>query len=382
MSIVIRDKHTAQIRVSKRGTKKYFSKTVHIPDGLTKRERDRFLEDEERKFENECKGGCKNANIAFAVFLEQDYFVNNPRKDDYKSMLSRTLPQIGHIRMSEFTRFTIQNFVNRLAKDTNTKSGKPLSVKTIRNNVSFISKVFAYAISTGMNVENPCRDIAFPKSRKKESKYYTDEEMLQLMETMDKHPPETKYKLFCYIAMSTGMRKGEILGLEWKNIELDTGVIHVVQAAKYNATEGMHIGPPKTEKGVRVVRVPADVIELLKLYKAEQERYILDIGDKWIGTDFLFTQHDGSLMSIQTPYEWLREYCAKYGLTFKAIHSMRHYVASAMILSHMEDIKVSRVLGHAQVSTTKEIYAHLFDDASDEARRAMESRLFKNNKGD
>ena len=61
---------------------------------------------------------------------------------------------------------------------------------------------------------------------------------------------------------------------------------------------------------------------------------------------------------------------------------MRHYVASAMILSHMEDIKVSRVLGHAQVSTTKEIYAHLFDDASDEARRAMESRLFKNNKGD
>ena len=97
MSIVIRDKHTAQIRVSKRGTKKYFSKTVHIPDGLTKRERDRFLEDEERKFENECKGGCKNANIAFAVFLEQDYFVNNPRKDDYKSMLSRTLPQIGHM---------------------------------------------------------------------------------------------------------------------------------------------------------------------------------------------------------------------------------------------------------------------------------------------
>lgn len=130
-------------------------------------------------------------------------------------------------------------------------------------------------------------------------------------------------------------------------------------------------------KGVRVVRVPADVIELLKLYKAEQERYILDMGDKWIGTDFLFTQYDGSLMSIQTPYEWLREYCAKYGLTFKAIHSMRHYVASAMILSHMEDIKVSRVLGHAQVSTTKEIYAHLFDDASDEARKAIERRLFK-----
>ena len=52
-------------------------------------------------------------------------------------------------------------------------------------------------------------------------------------------------------------------------------------------------------------------------------------------------------------------------------------MASAMILSHMEDIKVSRVLGHAQVSTTKEIYAHLFDDASDEARRAIERRLFK-----
>lgn len=152
-----------QIRVSKRGTKEYFTRTVHIPKGLTMREKKRFAEQEKRKFENECKGGSKNVNILFRRFVEEDYFANNPKKDDHKSMIARTLPDLGHFKMNEITRSVIQNFINRLLTNAGIKSGKPVSVKTVRNNISFISDVFRYAISTGMNIENPCRDLTYPR---------------------------------------------------------------------------------------------------------------------------------------------------------------------------------------------------------------------------
>lgn len=366
-----------QIRVSKRGTKDYFSKTVHVPDGLSKREKKRFAEEEERKFENECRGGCKNVNITFKRFVEEDYFVNNPQKDDHKSMVARTIPVIGHMRMNDITRSTIQNFVNRLLRDTNTKSGKPVSVKTIRNNISFISDVFRYAISTGMNIENPCRDINYPKVEKAEKEIYSEDEISSLLSAMDEYPPETKYKLFVYIALTTGLRKGEILGLEWKNIDFETRELNIVQSAKYNKTEGMHIGQPKTARSVRKVKVPQEVITLMREFKDEQDEYIFNMGSKWAGTDFLFTQYDGKLMSIQTPYEWLKAFCEEHGLKFKGIHSTRHTFASHMIASKMDIVQVSRTLGHTLPSTTLNIYSHLIQDASDEACSVAEGILSK-----
>lgn len=376
MSYTIRGK-SLQIRVSKRGTKQYYSKTVRIPEGLTKRELKRFAESEERKFENECKGGSRNSNITFSRFVEEDYLVNNEQKDDYKSMLARTLPYLGHLRMNEITRAVIQNFVNRILKDANTRSGKPISVKTLRNNISFISAVFSYAISIGMNIENPCRDISYPKSQKKEASYYSEEELISLLKALDEHPPAAKYKLFVYIAVTTGMRKGEILGLQWRNIDLNTGVINIVQSAKYSKDKGMHIGSTKTATSVRHVKVPSEVVALLKDFKSEQDEYISNMGNRWVGNDFLFTQYDGSLMSIQTPYEWLSEFCDEHDLPFKAIHSMRHTFASRMIFQKMDIVQVSRTLGHAQVSTTANIYLHLLNDASEDACNVAQDLLQK-----
>lgn len=143
MSYVIRKGkkgESVQIRISKRGTKEYFTKTVHIPESLTVRDKKRFAEQEERKFENECRG-IKDANIKFEMFVKEDYFVNNPKKDDHKSMIARTIPVLGHLRMNEITRSVIQNFINHLSTNAKTKSGKPVSVKTVRNNISFISDV-------------------------------------------------------------------------------------------------------------------------------------------------------------------------------------------------------------------------------------------------
>ncbi|SDA24827.1 Phage integrase family protein [Ruminococcus sp. YE71] len=194
--------------------------------------------------------------------------------------------------------------------------------------------------------------IQYPKSRKKPPKFYGSEELDMLLEAMDKYPPESKYKLFVYIMITTGLRKGEILGLEWKNIDLDNGELSIVQSAKYSRKRGMYLGVPKTDTSVRKVRVPKEVVEMLRQYKAEQDEYILNMGSAWEYNDLLFTQYDGKLMSIQTPYEWLKGFYEKHSLPFKGIHASRHSFASEMIANKMDIIKVSRTLGHSMPSTT------------------------------
>ena len=152
--------------------------------------------------------------------------------------------------------------------------------------------------------------------------------------------------------ITTGLRKGEILGLEWKNIDLDNGELSIVQSAKYSRKRGMYLGVPKTDTSVRKVRVPKEVVEMLRQYKAEQDEYILNMGSAWEYNDLLFTQYDGKLMSIQTPYEWLKGFCEKHNLPFKGIHASRHSFASEMIADKMDIVKVSRTLGHSMPSTT------------------------------
>lgn len=106
-------------------------------------------------------------------------------------------------------------------------------------------------------------------------------------------------------------------------------------------------------------------------------KYVINMGNKWVGTDFLFTQYDGGLMSIQTPYEWLKAFCEEHGLVFRGIHCARHTFASHIIVSKMDIVQVSRTLGHTLPSTTLNIYSHLLQDASDDACNVAEDILSK-----
>lgn len=220
-----------------------------------------------------------------------------------------------------------------------------------------------------------CRVYGYARVSSKEQN--ADRQIQALLDAIEKYLPETKYKLFIYIAITTGMRKGEILGLEWKNIDLETGIINIVQSAKYNKTEGMHIGQPKTQRSVRKVKVPQKVVELMRAFKAEQEEYIINMGSKWVGTNFLFTQYDGGLMSIQTPYEWLKAFCEEHSPVFRGIHCARHIFASHMIANKMDIVQVSRTLGHTLPSTTLNIYSHMLQDASNDACNVAEGILSK-----
>ena len=160
----------------------------------------------------------------------------------------------------------------------NEHTGKPLSRKTMIHYLSFISTIIDYAIKMDMLSDNPCRRVTIPKGSKKERKILTIEETEEFFDLLRTAP--LKYRAFFTLDIYSGMRRGEMLGLEWKDIDFQTGVIHIQRTSNYTKTNGFYTDTTKTESSVRFVKVPMEVIDVLLLYKDEQDEERIKLGSK------------------------------------------------------------------------------------------------------
>ena len=171
------------------------------------------------------------------------------------------------------------------------------------------------------------------------------------------------------------MRRGEMLGLEWKDINFETGIVHIQRTSNYTKARGIYTDTTKTENSVRFIKLPPEVLAILEQFRAEQESEKQRLGSKWIESDRLFTKWNGMPMNPQTPYGWLKEFCEKHGMPFYGIHSFRHLHASLLINAGVDVVAVSGDLGHAQVSTTSNIYCHMFQEAQARTSQAIAEAL-------
>ena len=297
------------------------------------------------------------------------------RKNELIAQLVSILSElIGHLRMDKITPRQIQAFVNSLSKDgANERTGKPLAPKTIRHNLSFVSDVFAYAVKMGVVSDNPCAKVTLPKNEQTEKKIYTPEQVQRFLSLLNDEP--LKYRTFFNLMIYSGFRRGEMLGLEWKDIDWEHNVISVRRTSNYTASKGIYTDTTKTKKSQRSLKFPQCVMDLLREYKAEQDEQALKCGDKWEDHDRLFTKWNGRPMNNNTPYFWLKEFCEENNFRFCDIHSLRHFYASALINKGVDAAAVSGALGHSTITTTTSIYCHVFNQAQARASEAIASVL-------
>ncbi len=333
-------------------------------------------------FEDKCLKGQITANVKFEDFAEQwfeEYAKLNLRNTSYEKMKQlppRVYPAIGHLRIDKITGRHIQQFINDLALNgKNKKNGKPLSRKTVIHHLNFISNVFGYAIKMNMLNDNPCRNVTIPKGEKKEKQIYTLEEIAQIFELLDDEDVPTKYRVFIKLAVYSGFRRGELLGLEWKDVNWESNLISVRRTSNYTAERGTYTDTTKTKMSQRTLKFPDYVMDLLRELKAEQESEAVKLGNQWIDHDRLFTKWDGSPMGNCTPYSWFRKFCVRNNIRFCDLHSLRHFYASALINEGVDAAAVSGALGHSVISTTTSIYCHVFQQAQAKAGDAIASVL-------
>ena len=250
-------------------------------------------------FEEECKKGQVVATIKFETFAEQwfeEYAKINLRNTSFermKQLTARVYPAIGHLRLDKITGRHIQQFIN----STSERTGRTLARKTVIHHLSFISDVFSYAVKMDMLTYNPCRKVTVPKGEAKEKDIYTIEEITRIFELLNGENVPTKFRVFFKLAVYSGYRRGELLGLEWKDVDFENNTIKVRRTSNYTAKKGIYTDTTKTKKSQRTQKYPQYVMDMLWELRKEQDEQCARMGDKWQDYDRLFIKWDGSPMN-------------------------------------------------------------------------------------
>lgn len=369
-----------------RGKQIIQSMTWKPDEGMTPKQIEKELKRQSVLFEEACMKGFQSKAVKFETFCEEwfeDYAKTNLRNTTYERLLQlrgRIYPVIGHIRMDKITPRQIQTFVNSLSKEgANERTGKPLAPKTIRHNLSLISDVFSYAVKMGVVAENPCSKVTIPKGEVKEKQIYTPAEVERFLTLLNDEP--LKYRTFFYLMIYSGFRRGEMLGLEWKDVDFENNIISVRRTSNYTAKKGVYTDTTKTKRSQRTLKFPQFIMNMLKEYKDEQDAEALRLADRWVETDRLYVKWDGRPMQNGTPYFWLGEFCEKHDLPFYGLHSFRHLFCSLLVNQGVDIVTVSGALGHSCVSTTSNVYCHMFQEAQAKVSDAVANALdFSKNK--
>lgn len=384
MAYIRKRGNTYQIRVScgsdGMGNQLERSITWRPDPNLSERDNKKALEKFAMDFENRCNHTWRAANIKFKEFAEEwfrDYAEINLKStslDRMKQLSKRVYPAIGNMRLDKITTYDVQSFINDLAQNgKNMFTGEPLSRKTFVHHLSFISDVFSYAIRMGVVDDNPCTRVKVPKGPKSERQIYTLEEMKLIFEKLNDAP--IKYKSFFILAACSGFRRGELLGLEWKDIDWENRIISVNRTSNYTPGRGTYTDTTKTEKSMRSQVFSDSVMQLLGELKQDQDKERQKYGNKWIDSDRLFVKWDGSPMNVRTPEDWFRKFCERNGLPYYGVHSFRHFYASALLNANVDVATVSAVMGHSTVSTTTNFYLHAFRNAASRVEPVISSVL-------
>lgn len=250
-----------------------------------------------------------------------------------------------------------------------------LSNKTVLHHYRLISSILNSAVMDDqILVINPAARVRPPRCEHKEAEYLDEVQAAHLLELLEAEP--VQYKAAVTLLLYSGMRRGELLGLEWPDIDFENHVVSISRTSQYISGQGIFTKEPKTASSVRTIKLPAVAVELLRKYKVWHNQQRLAIGDQWQDTERLFTAWNGAPMHPDVLSGWFEDFIKRTDLPQQIhLHSLRHTNATLMIAGG-EDIRtVSQRLGHAQTTTTMNIYSHAIESADAKAAETLENIL-------
>lgn len=389
-SIEKRGKNSYRLTVSEgfdlNGKPMIHRKTVHG----TKKD----AEVELAKFVTEVQNGLviDGKSLKFYEFTEiwkRDYGSKELAPSTYKRycrmLETRLLQYFGHFYINKIKPTDIMKFYDLLEKDTQlvrkkgnngSKTKKPLSGKTILEHHRLLRAMLHKAVYWQLIVANPAERVQPPKARKPKRRSYDDEQTKILLENLELLSSEdTKYKVAIILTVFTGVRLGELMGLEWQDVDFKNGIISINRSSQYLSDMGVFTKVPKTESSIREIAIPEFIISLLEEYKLWYEEQKSVYGELWTNSDRLFVQADGKPMHPSTISKWFVTYVGQIGLPVINFHGLRHTNASLLVAQNIDIAVISARLGHAQISTTLDFYVHPLLSHNRKAGYALENLL-------
>jgi len=251
-----------------------------------------------------------------------------------------------------------------------------LSDKTILHHHRLISAILGKAKKERIIPFNVALEHAnAPKVAKKEARYLNDEEARRLVELLIQED-DIRLKTAILLSLYSGVRKGELCGLCWRDIDESNGMIHVLRASQYQPRIGIVEVPTKNESSKRPIKLPSFMFHVLEQYR---EWWLLQQcinGDRWRGDEgWLFIQSDGKPINPDTINYWLNKFIEKHDLEHFTPHSLRHTFSTLQIAAGVDIRTLQARTGHAQASTLTNIYAHAIKSAAEAASDVLDNIL-------
>lgn len=300
----------------------------------------------------------------------------------YRELLvSRVLPAMGHLKLGEIKGVHLAEFYRNLKEDGIRLDGKPgkLSDSTVHHHHRLLSSMLNKAVEWQLISSSPTEKLKPPKVKKKQAAFYDEDQSARLLGALDEAP--LKYKVAILLTITTGLREGELAGLEWPDVNFENETITVRQAAQYLPGKGTFEKDPKNETSKREIPVASSVMGLIKEYRKEQMKRRLKVGDLWQGSERLFTTWDGRPGHAYAVGAWFSKFLKRHKLPHLTFHGLRHTAATLMIAEGIPLKNVSSLLGHAKIGTTGDIYAHALKSVNRLAAEKMDTLINSKKRG-
>ncbi len=366
------------------GKQQRYYRTIDLPGSMTERAQIKEAERQRALFLAEIERGdvTLSHQMSVAQFAKDWMDLDVKMKglsavtiNDYQRTLdTRIIPYLGGEKLHKLSPLTISRFLNELLQLPSARGGR-IATRSVLHVFGVLRTMLNMAVRWGFMAKNPALLVNPPRSDTKEAAIYDEEQCRTLLKALEGAP--IQYRAAVALALFSQIRKGELAGLDWKQVDLSDGTISICQSAVYVAGQGVIIKQPKTRAGVRKIVVPKYVVNLLKSLKRSQAEDRMRLGELWQQSGAVFLAWNGLRIHPDTVPNWFADFLKTNHLPKIRFHALRHTGASLLIAEGEDVTTVSRRLGHADAHTTLKIYAHAFVKKDVGASARLESALLK-----
>ncbi|WP_078392094.1 tyrosine-type recombinase/integrase [Shouchella patagoniensis] len=346
------------------------TRTYKVEEEMSPRKLEKHVLNEYQKFEEQVKSGeyVSVSKITFEQFsnLWVANYLDTLEGSTYENHLSKLknhiLPKISDKQIQSIKSIEIINLLKDLKRID--KPDIPLSIRTKQDVYLTLKSIFKFAYQWEVIKSNPMTAVDKPQQKngiRKTVNYYEEDEVNNLFLLADKESPH--WRIFIILLLTTGLRRGEALGLEWSDIDLKEGIMNIDKSITLGRSGKAVVKATKSESSDRLISLPKYVVKELESYKKVWAQY--KNNDDWVEEEreWLFCNSNGKHFYPTTPTTFWMRFTKRANVRHIRLHDLRHTSATLLIAQGIHAKIISERLGHKKISTTMDIYGHALRSA-------------------
>lgn len=272
-------------------------------------------------------------------------------------------PALGRLPLAKLTPQHVQRFMNE-------KLAAGLSARTVQYLRAVLRRALSQALRWNLVARNVATLVDAPKTKRNAVRVMSPEEVTLFLDAARGQ----RFEQLLIVAISTGLRQGELLGLRWEDVDLPASVIHVRHSVQ-RLDSKLTLTDLKTDRSRRTLRLPQIAAKALQTQRARQSEERLAAGGRWNDLGFVFATSIGTPLDARNLTRHFARVLTRAGLPRLRFHSLRHSCASLLLSQHVPARAVMELLGHSEIRLTMDTYSHVMPQLMTEAANAMDDAL-------